>query len=68
MNLWILVLLTIAGCYALKLVGHLLPAQVLEHRRTRRLVEAATGGAAAPGTFMTVGVVAANQWTFALLR
>jgi hypothetical protein len=39
MNQWILVLLTIAGCYALKLVGHLLPAQVLEHRRTRRLVE-----------------------------
>jgi len=39
MNLWALVLLTILGCYALKLVGYLLPARVLEHRRTRRLVE-----------------------------
>jgi len=39
MNLWALVLLTIVGCYALKLVGYLLPARVLEHRRTRRLVE-----------------------------
>ncbi len=39
MNLWILVALTIVGCYALKLVGYLLPARVLEHRSTRRLVE-----------------------------
>ncbi len=39
MNLWALVLLTIVGCYALKLVGYLLPARVLEHRRTRRVVE-----------------------------
>jgi len=39
MNLWALVLLTIVGCYALKLVGNLLPARVLEHRRTRRVVE-----------------------------
>ncbi len=39
MNLWALVLLTIAGCYALKLVGYLLPARVLQHRRTRRIVE-----------------------------
>jgi len=39
MNLWALVLLTIVGCYALKLVGYLLPTRVLEHRRTRRVVE-----------------------------
>lgn len=39
MNLWTLVALTTVGCYALKLAGYLLPARVLEHRRTRRLVE-----------------------------
>jgi hypothetical protein len=39
MNLWALVIITSAGCYLLKLAGYLVPARVLEHRHTRRLVE-----------------------------
>jgi hypothetical protein len=39
MNLWVLVIATSAGCYLLKLAGYFVPARVLEHRHTRRLVE-----------------------------
>ncbi|WP_375496608.1 AzlD domain-containing protein [uncultured Jatrophihabitans sp.] len=39
MNLWILVLATVFGCYALKLAGYLVPARVLEHPQVRRVVE-----------------------------
>ena len=39
MNLWALVLATIAGCYLLKLAGYLLPARVLDHPAVRRLAE-----------------------------
>ena len=39
MSLWTLVLATIGGCYALKLVGYLVPARLLDHPRARRLVE-----------------------------
>lgn len=39
MNLWILVGATVVGCYLLKLAGYLVPARVLEHGPTRRLVE-----------------------------
>jgi uncharacterized membrane protein len=39
MNLWALVIAVIVGCYLLKLAGYLVPARVLEHPRTRRLVE-----------------------------
>ena len=39
MNLWALVLATIAGCYLLKLAGYLVPARVLDHPRMRRVVE-----------------------------
>jgi branched chain amino acid efflux pump len=39
MNLWTLVIAVIVGCYLLKLAGYLVPARVLEHPRTRRLVE-----------------------------
>ena len=39
MNLWALVLATIAGCYLLKLGGYLVPARVLDHPRMRRVVE-----------------------------
>jgi uncharacterized membrane protein len=39
MNLWALVVAVIVGCYLLKLAGYLVPARVLEHPRTRRLVE-----------------------------
>lgn len=39
MNLWVLVLATSAGCYALKLAGFLVPARVLDQPRVRRLVE-----------------------------
>jgi branched chain amino acid efflux pump len=38
-NLWILVSATIAGCYLLKLAGYLVPARLLDHPRTRQLVE-----------------------------
>jgi branched chain amino acid efflux pump len=38
-NLWALVVAVIVGCYLLKLAGYLVPARVLEHPRTRRLVE-----------------------------
>ena len=39
MNLWILVTATIAGCYLLKLAGYLVSARLLDHPRTRQLVE-----------------------------
>lgn len=39
MNLWALVIATIAGCYLLKLAGYLVQARVLDHPRMRRLVE-----------------------------
>jgi uncharacterized membrane protein len=38
-NLWALVLATIAGCYAFKLAGYLVPARVLDHPAIRRVVE-----------------------------
>jgi hypothetical protein len=38
-SLWALVLATVAGCYAFKLVGYLVPARVLDHPGIRRLVE-----------------------------
>jgi uncharacterized membrane protein len=38
-NLWALVITTIVGCYLLKLAGYLVPARVLEHPRTRRVIE-----------------------------
>jgi len=38
-NLWTLIAATIAGCYAFKLGGYLLPARWLEHARVRRAVE-----------------------------
>jgi uncharacterized membrane protein len=39
MNLWVLVMATAAGCYLLKLAGFLVPARVLDHPRSRQLVE-----------------------------
>jgi branched-subunit amino acid transport protein len=36
---WTIVIGTVVGCYLLKLAGFLVPARVLEHGRTRRLVE-----------------------------
>lgn len=39
MSLWTLVLATIVGCYLLKLTGFLVPARMLDHPRTRRVVE-----------------------------
>jgi hypothetical protein len=39
MNLWLLVALTSAGCYAFKLAGYFVPDRVLEHPTARRLVE-----------------------------
>jgi uncharacterized membrane protein len=39
MNLWALVIATIAGCYVLKLAGYLVPARVLDQPRIRRVVE-----------------------------
>lgn len=39
MNLWALVVATIVGCYLLKLAGYLVPARVLDHPRTRRVIE-----------------------------
>jgi uncharacterized membrane protein len=39
MNLWALVLLTSAGCYAFKLAGYYVPSRWLEHPQARRVVE-----------------------------
>lgn len=39
MNLWTLVIATVAGCYLLKLAGYLVPARLLDDPRLRRLVE-----------------------------
>ncbi|HVU91935.1 MAG TPA: AzlD domain-containing protein [Jatrophihabitans sp.] len=39
MSLWTLVLATIAGCYALKLLGYLVPERVLGRPAVRRVVE-----------------------------
>lgn len=38
MTLWALVLATVAGCYAFKLAGYLVPARVLDHPHMRTLV------------------------------
>jgi uncharacterized membrane protein len=38
-NLWALVVATIAGCYLLKLLGYLVPDRFLHHPQVRRLVE-----------------------------
>jgi branched-subunit amino acid transport protein len=38
-GLWIAVLATAAGCYALKLAGLTVPERVLDHRRVRRFAE-----------------------------
>ena len=37
--IWVLVIVTVVGCYLLKLVGYLVPARVLDHGPTRRAVE-----------------------------
>lgn len=37
--LWALVIGTAVGCYLLKLLGYLVPDRVLDHPRTRRVVE-----------------------------
>jgi uncharacterized membrane protein len=39
MTLWELVIATIAGCYAFKLAGYVVPERVLSHSVVRRLVE-----------------------------
>lgn len=39
MNLWVLVLGTVLGCYLLKLAGYLVPARLLDHGPVRRAVE-----------------------------
>ena len=36
---WVLVIVTSAGCFALKLAGYLIPARVLDHPRVRALVD-----------------------------
>jgi branched-subunit amino acid transport protein len=38
-TLWQLVIATVAGCYALKLAGYLVPARILERPGIRRLVD-----------------------------
>jgi hypothetical protein len=38
-NLWVLVLATAGGCYALKVAGYLVPARFLDAPQVRRLVE-----------------------------
>ena len=37
--IWAVVLTTIVGCYLLKLAGYVVPARILDHGPTRRLVE-----------------------------
>src|ERR1700748_1800888 len=39
MRLWVLVGVTVIGCYLLKLLGYLVPVRVLDAPRVRRLVE-----------------------------
>jgi branched-subunit amino acid transport protein AzlD len=39
MTLWLVVVTTIAGCYAFKLAGYLVPERVLGRPAVRRLVE-----------------------------
>ena len=39
MTLWVLVIATAAGCYALKLAGYLVPERILGAPSVRRLVE-----------------------------
>jgi uncharacterized membrane protein len=38
-NLWLLVLATIVGCYLFKVGGYLVPARVLDRPAVRRVVE-----------------------------
>lgn len=39
MNIWVLVVATIAGCYLLKLAGYFVPARVLDRPQVQRVVE-----------------------------
>ena len=39
MTLWTLVLATICGCYAFKLIGYVVPERVLARPAARRLIE-----------------------------
>jgi uncharacterized membrane protein len=39
MNLWVLVIATVAGCYLLKLAGYFVPSRVLDHPQVRQLIE-----------------------------
>ncbi|MBV9920651.1 MAG: AzlD domain-containing protein [Pseudonocardia sp.] len=39
-QLWVLTILTIVGCYLLKLAGYLVPARVMSAPMVRRIVEA----------------------------
>jgi len=43
-NLWVLVLATAGGCYALKVAGYLVPARLLDAPQVRRLVELLPAG------------------------
>jgi uncharacterized membrane protein len=38
-NLWVLVIATVAGCYLLKLAGYFVPSRVLDHPQVRQLIE-----------------------------
>ncbi len=65
MNLWVLVLGTIAGCYLFKIAGYFVPARVLDHPRVRTLVELLP--VALLAALVVVEAVAATA-TAALLR
>jgi uncharacterized membrane protein len=39
MNLWVLVIATIVGCYLFKIAGYFVPARVLGRPQVRRIVE-----------------------------
>ena len=63
MTLWTLVLATIAGCYAFKLAGFLVPERVLGRPGVRRLVELLPVALLA-ALVVVEAVAAGREWVF----
>ena len=63
MSLWTLVLLTIAGCYAFKLAGYLVPERVLGRPLVRKVVELLPVALLA-ALVVVEAVAAGRHWSF----
>ena len=68
-GIWIAVLATAAGCYALKLTGLTVPRSVLDNPRVRRFAELVPVALLAALTAVqTLGALPSNESAAALLK